>query len=231
MPNQFFFPRRDANQVPWLDNLQTNIADYYGALGIGADRQAKIQLVLAWLIWSGQTFGPTRRSDGKAATAWRKQLASGASNPDISARPPVPTVLSEPEAEPFCGMLTWLFEEIARWKKAEGYTEVIGRTLNIIGLAPTAHSEAPELAQGNVGGAGVELLFNLYGHSGVWVESQRPGEADFSFLVIRTGTRYLDTRPLLVPDQPEWRLYRACWWDEDTPSRIYGRVIRVLVGG
>jgi hypothetical protein len=39
------------------------------------------------------------------------------------------------------------------------------------------------------------------------------------------------TRTVKTPGQAEWRDYRACWWDNDTPTMQFGSVLRVLVNG
>ncbi len=54
-------------------------------------------------------------------------------------------------------MLTWIFEEIARWKKAEGYTDPIGRDLGVIGAAAQTHTDPPVLTSGGVSGTSAEL--------------------------------------------------------------------------
>ena len=229
MANQPLFPGREGDQLPWFVNIQTKIAGYYAALDISPARQAKLTLVLNWLIWAWQTFIPIRRADGTAATAWRNLLATGANDP-VDAAPPVPAALTPPTGTPFFGMLTWLCEEIGRWKKAEGYTEAIGRNLGIIGAAPQAHTDPPALTLGTLAQNIVELLFNLWEHDGVWIESQCQGETAFSFLATDTGSPYVDNRPLKVPGQAEWRDYRACWWDKDTATLVFGPTLRVVVG-
>ncbi len=79
-------------------------------------RKAKLTLVLNWLIWTWHIYLPARRADGPAATAWRQQLAYGASPATTDATPPAPAALTPPTGTPFFGMLTWLFQEIGRWK-------------------------------------------------------------------------------------------------------------------
>src|SRR6266404_6380141 len=117
MANQPFYPGREGDQLLWLNNLSSKIAAYFTALDISAARQAKIQLALTWLIWAWQIYLPARRQDAPAATAWRNQLATGTSDASINTAPPTPAELTPPAGTPFFGMLTWLFEEIARWKK------------------------------------------------------------------------------------------------------------------
>jgi hypothetical protein len=76
----------------------------------------------------------------------------------------------------------------------------------------------------------VELLFNLYEHDGIWIESQRQGETAFSFLATDTGSRYVDNRPVKTAGPAEWRDYRACWWDDEA-TLAFSPVLHVLVTG
>ena len=57
------------------------------------------------------------------------------------------------------------------------------------------------------------------------------GGAAFAFLATDTASPYHDTRPVKVPGTAEWRDYRACWWDSDTPSIAFGPVLRVVAQG
>jgi len=231
MRNQPYYPNREGDQLTFFTNLQTKIPGYYLALDITPARQAKLTLVLNWLIWAWQTFLPTRRQDAPTATSWRDQLATGQNDPAVSAAPPVPPTLAPPAGTPFFGMLTWLFEEIARWKKAEGYTDTIGQDLGLIGAAATPHTDPPLLTLGRVALNLIELLFTLFEHDGLWLESMVQGETVFTFLATDTASPYVDSRPVKTPGQAEWRDYRACWWDNDTATKQFGPVLRVLVNG
>lgn len=232
MANQPFFPSREGDQTQWFANIQGKIANYYTPLDISTSRQAKITLCLNWLIWTWQTYLPNRRPEALAATAWRNNLATGTPDPAASAAPPVPATLTPPTGTPFFGMLTWLFEEVARWKVAEGYTNTIGLDLGIIGASATPHTDPPELTQLAVAQNRVDLGFVLHEHDGVWIESQRQGDTGgFTPLGTDTASPYVDTRTVKVPGTPEWRDYRACWWDDATPTMNFGPVLRVLVNG
>jgi hypothetical protein len=231
MPNQPYYPPREGDQLLFFTNIQSKVANYFTALDISTARQAKIQLVLAWLIWAWQAYMPARRQDAPAATAWRNQLATGTSDATTNTNPPAPAALTPPAGTPFFGMLTWLFEEIARWKNAEGFTDTIGQDLGIVGAGAIAHTDPPILSAGAVAQNSVELDFTLYEHDGVHIESQVQGDAGFSFLTNDTASPYIDNRPVKTHGQAEWRDYRACWWDNDTASMAFGPVLRVLVNG
>ena len=231
MANQPFFPKREGDQSLWFTNIDTKVANYYTDLEISTTRQTKLTLVLNWLIWTWHIYLPARRIDPLAATSWRQQLAGGTSDATTNTAPPMPAALTPPTGTPFFGMLTWLMEEIARWKKAEGYTDTIGADLGIVGAAAMAHTDPPELWVGNVAQNSVELGSNIFEHDGVWIESQRQGDAGFAFLATETGIPYVDNRPVKTAGQAEWRDYRACWWDGNQASLNFGPVLRVLVNG
>ena len=231
MPNQPYYPTREGDQLAFFTNIQSKIANYYTALDISDARKAKLTLTLNWLIWTWQTFLPSRRQDAPAATAWRNQLATGTNDAAVNAAPPTPALLTPPAGTPYFGMLTWLFEEIVRWKAAEGYTDTIGQALGIIGSTATAHTDPPTLTTGDVAQNSVELLFNLYEHDGIRIDSHVQGDAGFTFLANDTASPYIDTRPVKTPGQAEWRDYRACWWDKDVATMAFGPVLRVLVQG
>jgi len=231
MPNQPYYPPREGDQLFFFTTIQSKSPNYYVILEISDTRKAKLILVLNWLIWTWQTYLPNRRADAPAATSWRQQLAYGTSDATTITTPPAPAVLTPPAGTPFFGMLTWLFEEIGRWKSAEGYTDAIGADLGIIGSPAIVHSDPPNLWQGDVALNSVELLFNLFEHDGIWLESLRQGETVFTFLATDTGSPYVDNRPVKTPGQAEWRDYRACWWDADKASMAFGPVLRVLVNG
>ena len=231
MPNQPYYPNREGDQLTFFTNLQTKIPGYYTVLDISAARQAKLILILQWLTWTWLTYLPSRRSDGPAATAWRTSLATGTNDASVNAAPPIPATLTPPAGTPFFGMLTWLFEDIARWKKAEGYTDAAGEDLGIIGSSGSAHTDPPTLNGAVTGANTVRLTFALFEHVGVWIESMVQGETSFSHLATDTASPYEDTRALKVAGQAEWRDYRACWWDDSTASHNFGPTIRVAVGG
>ena len=179
---------------------------------------------------------PARRADAPAATTWRQQLATGTSTTGTNCmpnprrpRPPytpptLKTAATAVRSAPFFGMLTWLFAEIARWKKAEGYTDTIGADLGIVGSGAGRPTDPPTSRRSR-GAKQRGTDFNLYEHDGIWIESQRQGETAFSFLATDTGSPYVDNRPVKTAGQAEWRDYHACWWDADQATFAFGPVL------
>ena len=237
MKNQPILPGSLAKQLLFFINLQAKYATCCGTLGLSTASQAKFKLTIAWLIWAWETHMHTRRNDALAATAWRQNLANGTSTTLTQTDPPVPVALIPPSqtvppvGPAYYGMLTWLLEEIGRWKNAEGYTDAMGADLGIVGVAGIAHIDPPTLWQGKIAQNSVEICTNFYEHTGTYNESMRQGDAGFSFLAVVTTSPYVDARPVKTPGQAEWRDYRSCWWDNNTASYAFGPVLRVLVNG
>jgi hypothetical protein len=229
MPNQPFYPSREGNQLQWFINLKMKIPTYYTECDISVARQAKLQLVFDWLIWAWGDFISTRRQDGVTATAWKNALANSPSS--ATATPPMPTPVTPPAGTPFFGMLTWLMNEIARWKRADGYTNAIGQDLGIVGAAPIVHNGPPVFTVDVMGNNHVDLGFALYGHDAVSIQSMVQGDTDFANVGSDSSAPYSDTRPVKTAGLAEWRDYRGCWMDNDVPTLDYGPTIRALVQG
>jgi len=148
MATQRYFPPREGDQIGWFTNLNNRYATYAVTLSIDATRQAKTQLVLNWLIWIWQTYLPSRRMEGPAATAYRNNAAYGPISTPSNPNPPALASITPPLSTPFFGMLTWLFQEIDRWKTSEGYNDDIGEILGIVGpeeTGPDLNTVAPPL--------------------------------------------------------------------------------------
>lgn len=223
-----YFPSEEADQLLWFSNLQTKLPDYQPQLAITAPAMTATQNILANLIWWWQHLLPTSRAYGKSVTESRDLLASGTG--DTTVEPPPTPNLVPPVTLVLPGALSRLFESIADWKRAPGYTTAIGDDLQLIGPEAPVHSDPPELKLRAQGTGWVEMNFTVWEHDGIWIESRRQGAETWAFLAIDTSRPYKDERPNL-PDQPsEWREYRACWWDASTPTMAFGPVLRVNVG-
>jgi hypothetical protein len=235
MPNQPYYPPREGDQITFFTNIQTKIPGYYTALDISPTRQAKLTLVLGWLIWTWQTYLPARRADGPAATTWRNNLANGNADAATSATPPVPATLTPPAGTPFYGMLTWLFEEIGRWKTAEGYTDTIGKDLGIIGAVqgkPDFVTLKPVITA-MISGATVQVGWDWGGYSTFLdqceIQVDRGDAKGFIPLAIDTTPGYTDTAPF--PATPTKWTYRAIYRVDDVQAGLWSGAVSVTVGG
>ena len=227
MPTAFYFPSEEGQQLLWFTNLDTKLPDYTTQLAITAPQLTARQNDLANLIylWNLVT---SARAYAKSVTESRDLLATGTGASPVV--PPSPPGASPPAATVLPGALDRLFEAIGDWKRAAGYTPVIGDDLKIVGPEAPVHADPPELKLRAQGTGWVELNFTKWEHAGIYIESRRQGAETWAFVGIDTARPYKDERPNLPSQPSEWREYRACWWDDSTPSMAFGPVLRVNVG-
>jgi hypothetical protein len=234
MAYQRYYPVREGDQLTWFTNLQSKIGDYSTPLDISPARQAKLQLTLTWLIWTWGSFLPSRRLDAPAATAWRNQLATGTGNGSTLA-PPAPATLTPPAGDPYSGMLTWLFEEIGRWKSAEGYDDTIGQNLAVIGSTrsgPEYATVRPDITATASGGT-VKIGWGWQGY-GEFLDLlelivDRNDGKGFVPLAFDTTPGYVDTAPF--PATPTKWTYKAIYRVGDHQVGQWSGEVSVIVGG
>lgn len=234
MPNQPFFPTREGDQITFFNNLITKISQYYTVLDISPARQAKLTLVLQWLVWTWTIYSPARRNDGPAATTWRNSLATGTPDASQSATPPAPAALTPPTGTPFYGMLTWLFEEIGRWKKAEGYTDTIGKDLAVVGAGqttPDLTTVQPPL-DAHITGGHVIIDWTWNGNSAfldaLLIQKDSGDGKGYVDLATDTTPGYTDTTPF--PATPAKWTYRAIYKAGDLQVGQWSNEVSVNVG-
>lgn len=232
MPAQPYYPRPESEQVTWLTNYRSRIVVDAPACGIDSDEVTDTQADLVFLIWLMQTWNPTIQQYSKAATAYKTQLATGTS--PGGATVPIPVASSFGTSPPVRppGVLTRLFNQVARIKLNSGYTEAIGQSLRIIGTEVTVEHPYPVFTLTIKQGATsqqVQIDFTKFTHDGVYIESRRNTGA-WEFLAIDTVKPYVDDRPLLVAATAETREYRMRWWDKGEPTGDWSPAQKVTVG-
>ena len=103
-------------------------------------------------------------------------------------------------------------------KATPGVTPEMLAALQVLGedVEATAHADAqaPVLVLVLVGGR-MEVKFTKHGHQGIMLYSRRGTETEWTKLGLDTQSPYVDTRPNLVPGQPEDRHYRAFFTEHD----------------
>jgi len=225
---QRYYPGKEPAQVVWLGNFGGKLPTHGPTCGVAAGEITDTVADVVFLVWVLNVWNPAIQHDALEATKYRDLIEDGS-----GATVPVPaasTFTSPPAVRP-PGVLTRLFNLVARMKLASGYTVPIGTDLGIIGAADTTEHPVPTfkliLVQ-LVTGQGVRITFTKFGHMGVVIESRR-GNGPWEFLAIDTETPQLDERPLSVAGQPETREYRMRFWDGE-PNGDWSPVQKVTVG-
>ena len=119
---------------------------------------------------------------------------------------------------------------IRRLKSATGYTDAIGKALNIIGPddttdMTTAKVDLTAIVEAN----DVALTFTKLKSDGVNIYSKRDGDADFVYLAHDTISPYIDNRDMLVAGKPEVRRYKAIYVVGDDETGFFSDEVVVTV--
>jgi hypothetical protein len=230
-----YYPTREGDQLTWFLNLTTKIDTFAVPLEINPLRLTQIFEALSWLTWTWGTFLPSRRLDGPAALAWRNLLATGTSGPGTTVTPPLPATLVQPSTTPSFGMLTWLFEEIGRWKSAVGYNDTIGQSLGIIGavLTPPDLTTLQPIISATASGGSVKVGWGWQGHAAALdlceLMVNRSDGQNFTLLAYDSTPNYEDSQP--YPVAPTKWIYKAIYRVADHQVGQWSAVAEVLVGG
>ncbi len=230
MINQSYFPKSEANRVVWLSNFNSKLQLHGTELTIDPTEQALTITDINYYIWLLQTWYPSIQQSAFEATALKNNIGNGPSTPICTL--PVHSTITPPGQMPIPGVLTRLFNLVARIKMNKSYTESIGLDLGIVGGLDATEHLTPEYTVTTERGALIEqanINFTKYGHDGVSIDGRR-NQGDWEFLAVAMLKPWLDTRPLLDPLLPEIREYRLRFWDKGDANGEHTAVQRVTVG-
>ena len=217
MKHQIYFPSTLSAQVLWLMQFRKEFPLAAAQLNVQQSDIDSILIDIEWLVYGLRGLRSPLVHLTKAVTAYNKLLQSGEGH--LPMEPPsliFPSAPNSPPPPP--GALRRVFNMAMTLKKRPGYDKSMGLTLGIeSNLYPQAEAPAPTFKLRRLVGAThaiVEGRFRRFGHPGVWVESQR-GDGDWEPVEggIYCEATFRDDRPMLHPDQPEYRQYRMRFWD------------------
>lgn len=232
MTRQDYYPVAISAQVLWLQHFADTLPQFIGVLAIDETRMLEGIADARWLAYVLGPWRTTLRNFSPAATQAIEDAQTGGEGDAFTLPvydlPPLPDgVMPRP-----AGALKRLFKLVFTIKVVKGYTEDIGRRLDILPKKDTREHATPTFkikvlpASPN---QKVAIRSSKHGHSGAFIESRRGG-GDWEKLAISMTHLHEDKRPLLVPGQPEVREYRLRFWDNDKPNGDWTDVAAVTVG-
>lgn len=178
-----FIPRKEAERIIFLKNLDARLDPHIAALNITPEIRTRIHDKIADLITAVDNH-----SQQKAVLKSLETIKSGKMS----------------------DTLTYIREQVKRWKTEPGYTEAIGQELQIIGTSTELdpHTYKPKLAA-EIKPGYILLTFVKAGVDAVNIYYRVKGNADWKFLARDTQSPYMDASPLASPAVPETREYMA----------------------
>ncbi|MCX7085069.1 MAG: hypothetical protein NTY69_05970 [Methylococcales bacterium] len=230
MLTQSYFPNTEGDRVVWLTNFDTKIQIHATALALNPAELATTLTDIDFYVWVLQTWYPSIQQSALESTAYKLLIGYGTESHVIAV--PSHAAITSPAPTPLPGVLTRLFNLIARIKIGTGYTESIGLDLGIVGSVVSSTPQTPEYTVTTERGPEIEqvsISFIKYRHDGVSIYSRR-NQGDWEFLAVAMVKPWLDNRALVDPLLPEVREYRLRYWDKGDANGEYSAVQRVNVG-
>lgn len=223
-------PRTESTLVIWLKTFTQGFTTHGPALNFTASEIAAVQADAAMLEYLITDLIPSYKSAIDARYSYKDLIKNGPAGAPGGAPPPAPVMGAAP-ATVAPGVLPRLRQLIQRIRYAPGYTEDIGKELGIEDegggnevdmdtVKPTAKATA-------LTGHQVRITFDKRRFDGVWIESRRKGDADWTPLGVDLYSPYLDARAPVQASTPEIREYRLRFYDGDAPVGQWSDIISV----
>lgn len=205
MSNIDFIPAKESELDEWLKNMKTNIDTYSSTLAI-----------------------PHTTVDEVKAKIDATLLAIDNYNQQKVILKSLETIKTDSKKD----TLSFLREQIARWKTEPLYTEAIGDVLRIIGskVYPDPHTYKPKLTS-EIKPGHILLNFVKAGVDAVNIYYRIKGATDWKFLARDTHSPYSDSSPLEKPGTPEVREYMAIGVVGDTEFGLMSDIISAVYDG
>lgn len=244
MKHQRYYPIRQGDQLPWLDNFWRKLRQLAAQLQLPAARVEGIVADARWLHYLIGTWLPAVRAFNKSATDTLAQAQFGTGGPlimpvftppamppaDGDAVPPLPAVEVRDE-----GALGRIFDFVGEIKENNLCTEANCTDLGILGSADTApdlttlRPEIAAVASGSV----VKITWGWQGLS-KWldlceIQVDRGTAQGWQPLVFDTTPNYDDTHPHPAAST-QWK-YRAIFRVGEQQTGEWSVPVTVLVGG
>ena len=231
MTRQDYYPVAISEQVLWLHQFARTLVSCIGVLGI---QEKHLREGIADALWLAYVVGPYRtelRRFAPAATRTIEHAQTGKGHDPLTLTPYLLPPLPEGVVPRPPGALKRIFNLVVMIKYARGYDKSIGSQLGILPREDTREFPVPtfkiRVAAGDPNQK-VIIRYSRHGQSAVFIQCQ-VGDGDWDAGTISGRSVYEDTRPLLVPGQPELRRYRLRYWQGE-PFGDWTDVVTVTVG-
>ena len=221
-------PTNDGLLLPWAQNFCLKFPIHSTTLTFGIAALTAAVADCNMLIYLLQTYVPVIRHDAEEAGAYKDLMKEGPIGTPSGA-PPVATAMPVAPTTVAAGILPRLRLLVQEIKNKQTYNEGIGSDLGIIVAATAPNYDPPELKLKSNHAHNVVIPWTKGAWSGVKVQARSEGTGTWTDLGLDLFSPYVDTRPLLVPNTPEVREYRACHINGDTSLENWSSILVVNV--
>ena len=223
-------PTREPERIAWALNFEQEFPALAATLGF-ANTEMQDLLNDSAAMRHAIMFAQTGAAFSKAATAFKNGMLGGIGENQLTPNQPGFTPPPNPPAPVDAGIIERLSNAMNRAKLSSGYTQTIGETL-MIATTPTDSAFPPDaktsVTSTSMTGSIVRLDWIKGKFDGVFIDSQRGDETEWTRLDFDMRSPFEDTRPPLVAGKPEERRYRLRYFIDNQAVGAWSDVIVVI---
>ena len=226
MPKNYYLPSDDSGKAELLEHLAARLPIHATALELSADDLTQLK---ADALAFRYTLSATNivQANAKLWTAFKNLQRDG--GPGETAYPNVSNLPAPVPAVPL-GIIPRLSNLVARIKAARGYSEAIGKDLNIVGTVQVMEIDEVKPVIEITTRGGQPIIQWSKGDADaleIWVD--RNDDRGFGLFTIANSPRITDTTP--APATPvQWK-YKAIYRLKDDRIGDWSTITPVSVGG
>jgi len=220
-------PTRDNERITWSLNFETEFPAVSSTLGFtNLEQTALLQDSAA--MRHAILFAQAGAVFSKACTAFKNGMLGGVGENQLTPVNPTFTAPPSPPESVDAGIIERLSNAMSTAKLSAGYTQTIGETL-MIATTPlqsfNPDDAKPAGTTTSITGSIVRIDWKKGKFDGIYIDSQRNDETDWTRLDFDMRSPYEDTRPPIAPNKPEERRYRLRYFIDNTAVGQYSDVI------
>lgn len=209
MPKSFWLPKDDAGKADWLTHFAAELPKHNATIGVTTGEvtaTAKDADYFAYIFAAQQAYAAA----AEQWTAYKNKARDGTA-PAMGDLPSPPTLGDAPDT-----VAPGIFKRatllVARFKKHPGYTEDIGKALQVIGAEQTEHLDTlkPDLKLQLRAGKPLIKCKRL-GMDALELQVNRGDGKGFVLLDLVQTPEYTDNSPLPAPGQTALWIYKAIY--------------------
>ena len=210
MAGTTIIPTGSNERIAWSLNFETEFPALAAVLGFtNLEMTALLQDSAA--MRHAITFAQAGAIFSKATTAFKNGMLGGVGENQLNPVQPGFNVPSNPPAQVDAGIIERLSNAMNTAKLSQGYTQTIGEMLLIVttpGTAPNPDDAKPTGTTTSLTGSIIRIDWKKGKFDGIYIDSQRNEETQWTRLDFDMRSPYEDTRSPTQPGKPEERRYR-----------------------
>ena len=220
-------PTRDTERITWSLNFEAEFPAFATTLGFtGAEVTSLLNDSAA--MRHAILFAQAGAVFSKASTAFKNGMLGGVGENQLTPVNPTFTSPPNPPAPVDAGIIERLSNAMNTAKLSSGYTPTIGETLMIATASiPSFNPDdaKPAGTTTSLTGSIIRIDWKKGKFDGIYIDSQRNDETQWTRLDFDMRSPYEDARPPSQPNKPEERRYRLRYFMDNTAIGTYSDLI------